>query len=73
MRIHGVSLAEIDELKTLGYGGLGPDELVKFRIHGVRPQFIRDMRAVGFTSVDERELVKMLFTTSAPSSRPGPG
>ena len=50
MRIHGVTLTEIDELTALGYSGLGPDELVKFRIHGVRPAFIRDMRGVGFTT-----------------------
>ena len=30
MRIHRVTLEEIDALKALGFGGLGADELVKF-------------------------------------------
>ena len=59
MRIHKVSLEDIDQFKALGFGGLGTEELVRFRIHRVTPAFVREMRDVGFASVTEEQLVRM--------------
>ena len=78
LRIHQVTLEEIDEFKSLGFGGLGADELVKFRIHRVTPAFIREMRDVGFSSVSDDQLVRMrihrvdaqFVATHAPTAMP---
>ena len=59
MRIHKVSPEEMDQLKTLGFGGMSIDELVRFRIHKVTPEYIRSMRDVGFTLLSEDQLVRM--------------
>ena len=59
MRIHKVSLEDIDQYKALGFGGLGTEELVRFRIHRVTPAFVREMRDVGFATVTEEQLVRM--------------
>ena len=70
MRIHKVSPEEIDQLKALGFGGMGVNQLVRFRIHKVTPEYIRSMREVGFTAVSEDQLVQDAHSQGRRAVRP---
>ena len=59
MRIHKVTPEEMDQLKTLGFGGLSVDQLVKFRIHKVTPDYHQGHARRRLLPVSEDQLVRM--------------
>ncbi len=42
-RIHGVTPAFIQEMRSSGYPSVTPEDLIKLRIHGVDSSFVRSM------------------------------
>jgi hypothetical protein len=57
MRIHGVSVDFIKEIRALGYPDVTVPELVKLRIHGVTPEFIKEVREAGYKEMSVGDLV----------------
>jgi hypothetical protein len=58
MRIHGVSLAYIQDVHAAGYRDLTIPDFVEMRIHGVSIDFIRELKAQGY-DVSQKKLVEM--------------
>ena len=53
-----LTLAYVDELKSMNFGDLDLDDLFKGRIFNVTAQFAADMRSTGFPNLDLDDLVK---------------
>ena len=60
LRIHGVTVPFVRELKELGYEPPPSlDELVSMRIHGASADFVRALRGLGYERVPVDDLVSM--------------
>lgn len=58
MRIHGVTLQYIADIRSSGYTDLRAKDYVEMRIHGVKPEFVKELKAAGY-SVPARQIVEM--------------
>ncbi len=59
MRIHGVSLDYIDEMRAYSNRRISSEQLISMRIHGVSPEFIEELEALGYDRVSPDELISM--------------
>ena len=58
MRIHGVSLDYIDEMRAYSNRRISSEQLISMRIHGVSPEFIEELEALGYDRVSPDELIR---------------
>lgn len=59
MKIHGVSVGDIEAYARLGYRDLTPKQLIAMSIHGVSPDFVRRAQARRSDRLDPDRLVAM--------------
>ena len=58
MRIHGLTLDYIREVRSLGYTQLTARDYIEMRIHGVKPDFLRYLKNAGYT-VSARDAIEL--------------
>ena len=57
MRLHGVTKAYAEGLKSQGLPTVSADQLLAFKIHGVTADYIAELRAAGYGTVDPGSLL----------------